>query len=372
MKKIKSYVKEQSKLPEIVSLSHQKVEFEKISSPVSDTGFKTTNPIIPGQKKQHLFRNLIFQVSINRQLYKVTVSSPLEGISHLTTVILLITISTIFFIILFSVFVNRYILSKLWLPFYDALAILRNFRIDNPQPLSFPATKTDEFNFMIDNLKAATTKEAETYQSLKEFTENASHEIQTPLAIIRSKLDILIQKEGLSSNESETSRSVYSAIDKLSKLSQSLLLITKIENKKFENKKSINLTDKLLEKMEQFQELWQINNIEIFNGLEKAEIVANEYLIDILLNNLLSNATRHNAKKGEINIALQQGILSVENPGAATPLDEQRIFKRFYKDAPHSNNNGLGLSIIKQICEASGISIDYQFLANRHTFTLTW
>jgi signal transduction histidine kinase len=372
MKGIRNYVQVQNKLPEIIPLTNQVVEFKKITTSITDSGFQTINPGTTYPVKHHLFRKLVFPLFVNQSIYRVSISSPLEGTSHLTSALLKITISSIFLIILVSVFISRYILSKLWLPFYESLNVLRSFSIDNPAPLSFPKTTTDEFKFMIESLKAATEKEMETYQSLKEFTENASHEIQTPLAIIRSKLDIIIQNEDLSEQDSEISKSVYCAIDKLSRLNQSLLLISKIGNSQFGNKGNIKLAEKVREKLYQFEELWLSSNVEVLSMIADADINANEELIDILLNNLLSNATRHNINNGKIHVELKPGCFIITNTGAPIALDPKRLFKRFYKAEQHSQNNGLGLSIISQICEVSDIHIEYIFLENEHAFKLTW
>ena len=101
-------------------------------------------------------------------------------------------------------------------------------------------------------------------------------------------------------------------------------------------------------------------------------ICANPDLIDILLNNVLSNASRHNSPGGDIHIFLSAGKLVVGNSGPRDPIDPNRIFSRFYKQNQHSQSNGLGLAIIKQICEQSGIIIDYEFADQHHVFTFKW
>jgi signal transduction histidine kinase len=370
--KIEWYVKANNKLPEIQLFPKEVVVFEKINNSIADTGFSTITVQAHEPVKQRSFRKLIFLLSLQKEIYKTTITSQVEGTKHLTKLMFYITMITIFVIILISFLLNRLILSKLWLPFYESLQILKDFKIDNPKPLLFPKTSTDEFNFMIKSLQSATKKETETYQSLKEFTENASHEIQTPLAIIRTKLDVLIQNDNFSERESETGKTLYSAIDKLSKLSQSLLLITKIDNHNFESKTKIDLKNKVEDKIMQFQELWQMNNIEVTANTQTAQIDINENLVDILLNNLLSNATKHNIENGKIHIETRANYLCVSNTGLSNSLDNEKIFKRFYKYTQHSESNGLGLSIIKQICDVSGINISYTFTENTHSFILSW
>jgi signal transduction histidine kinase len=249
---------------------------------------------------------------------------------------------------------------------------LKQFKIGTGNPIIFPATDIDEFHFLNDNL-ASTIQQAEhEYNVLKEFTENASHEMQTPVAIVRSKLDLLIQQEYLSEDQAEIIRSAYSGIKRLHKLNQSLLLLTKIENRQFEERAYINLKEKVTEKMEQLHEVWNETNITVEAHLEDAIISANEVLIDILLNNLFSNAGRHNIANGYISVILQQGTLTITNLGSDAPLDTHKMFQRFYKGSQHSRNNGLGLSIIKQICDHSGIQVTYRQVKHEHHFTLCW
>jgi signal transduction histidine kinase len=218
----------------------------------------------------------------------------------------------------------------------------------------------------------AARKAEEDYLLLKEFTENASHELQTPLSIIRSKLEMLIQEQDLSERQSEIVRSAFAAIKKLSRLNQSLLLLTKISNQQFNDLEEIPLDEKIESKLGQFRELWQTSGIEVSSHLLPATIRASPELIDILLNNLFSNASNHNIPQGVIDISLESRRLCICNTGLSVPLDPRRMFTRFYKGEQHTGHNGLGLSIIKQICEVTTLRPAYQFSGNRHTFVFTW
>jgi len=209
------------------------------------------------------------------------------------------------------------------------------------------------------------------YLILKEFTENASHEMQTPLAIIRSKLDLAIQDQHLSEVQSVTLRSAYASVKKLTSLNRSLLLIAKISNNQYSNSTVINIKDKLYDKIIQFQELWK-DKLTVTYNLDDAGITANPDLVDILLNNLFSNASKHNIQQGEVMIELTGTMLEIKNTGRPAPLDETRMFQRFYKVSLEDENNGLGLSIVKQICDLSGISSSYSFSGNIHAFTFKW
>jgi len=176
----------------------------------------------------------------------------------------------------------------------------------------------------------------------------------------------------LSEDQSKTMQSAYSAIEKLSRLNQSLLLLAKIENNQFAETTNINLKQKLEEKLDAFHELWQNQNISVSSSLGDANVSLNNELTDILLNNLLSNATRHNFSNGSIKIVLKEKTLEISNSSKEKELNSKQMFLRFFSQDKKSRYNGLGLSIIKQICDVSGFTIRYLFTGNEHRFVLSW
>jgi signal transduction histidine kinase len=324
------------------------------------------------EEKYGRFRQLVFTGNVNSHLYEINIAKPVEGTKLVTKTIALITLLLLLLIIIVSIILNRIILRKLWQPFYHTIDELKGFKLSNKKTPEFPVTDIEEFSFMNQSLTKVIDDANDEYKTLKEFTENASHELQTPLAIIRSKLDLVIQEEGLSESQSNALNSAYKGIHRLTKLNQSLLLLAKIENLQFSTTEEVELKEKIEDKLQQFHEFWAGNNIRVSAMLQPEVITANAELIDILLNNLLSNAGRHNKSGGEIVITLRPGRLSVSNTATGQELDKSKVFDRFYKQASGSQNNGLGLSIVKQICERSGISIRYSFDDYRHSFVLMW
>jgi signal transduction histidine kinase len=370
--RIRDYAQQYHSFPQAFSLDEARISYRLTDLHERTRRFERVVLYSDREKKMHNFRQLSFQMQCGNSWYEVTIVKPLEGLHHLSRVILIVSLSAIFIIIISSILINRLVLSRLWRPFYDTIHAISNFKLGSTSSIRFPETTIEEFAFMNESLKQATEKAEKDYHLLKEFTENASHELQTPLSIIRAKLDLLIQDHRLSQEQSEITRSAYGAVKKLSRLSQSLLLLAKIENRQFSNIETIDLNEKIEEKVAQFQELWQNRGISIEYNLQKADIRANGELIDVLLNNLLSNASNHNVTKGSIGIELIPNRLVVSNTGVNTPLDSNRLYQRFYKGAQHTSRNGLGLSIVKQICEVSSIATGYQFNKDRHIFTLTW
>jgi signal transduction histidine kinase len=371
--KVVAYVSHYQSFPQGHPLDEEQISYlPAINEDSGKSIFTLVTLYSPREKKMHNFRQLEFPLQLNGNTYKVIIAKPLEGLHHLSRFIVIVSLSTILLTIIAALLINRILLRRLWQPFYDTIDAMRHFKLGRNQDLQFPGTTIDEFAFMNEQLKQATEKAEHDYLLLKEFTENASHELQTPLSIIRSKLDLLIQQEELSQRQSEIVQSAYAAIKKLSRLNQSLLLLTKIGNHQFNQTGSVDLKEKVEEKLLQFQELWQTNQVQVTSRLEAASIQASPELIDILLNNLFSNASNHNIPRGSIDISLQPQSLTVRNTGAITPLDPTRLFRRFYKGEQHTGHNGLGLSIIKQICEVSAITPTYRFADGRHEFTLSW
>ncbi|HET6256784.1 MAG TPA: HAMP domain-containing sensor histidine kinase [Puia sp.] len=359
-------------LPTGYVLDEEQVTYEPADGQMKDSEYKLVTRYSQREKKMHNFRQIVFTLPAGDHVYKVTIAKPMEGLHHLFRAFLWVSLVTIGITILAFLLTNRILLRRLWQPFYDAIHAMQNFRLGHTNDLRFPVTNTEEFTFMNESLGMAARKAEEDYLLLKEFTENASHELQTPLSIIRSKLEMLIQEKDLSERQSEIVRSAFAAIRKLSRLNQSLLLLTKIGNQQFNNLEEIPLDERIENKLGQFRELWQTGGIQVSSRLLPATIRASPELIDILLNNLFSNASNHNIPQGNIDISLEARRLSISNTGLAVPLDPRRMFTRFYKGEQHTGHNGLGLSIIKQICEVTALRPTYQFSGNKHTFILSW
>ena len=370
-REIETYAKEHNTLPEPIPVKDQKISYTLSNELLKRRKFKTVAAFNIADKEKDPYRVLQFGVTANGKIYTATVGKSLEGTDDLAHSILLISSATILSILVASLIINRILLKQLWKPFYDALGILKTFKIDKNQQLDFPSTKIDEFSFMNQALEKTTGQAKKDYLLLKEFTENASHEMQTPLAIIQSKLDLFIQNENLSEDQSKTMQSAYMAVEKLSSLNQSLLLLAKIENNQFAETSSVNFKQKLREKTDDFHELWQSQNISVSTSLADVLVNMNNELADILLNNLLSKATRHNFSGGFIKIELTSKQLKITNSSIQNQLDPERLFSRFYKQNKNGKN-GLGLSIIKQICDISGFKIAYLFNDKSHSFIVSW
>ena len=279
------------------------------------------------------------------------------------------SLSKIFGLLVIVITVFSFLISKsLFRPFHETLQKIHNFRLQDPYPLHFDTTRTREFADLNEFIAQMTGKIQQDYRNLKEFTENASHEIQTPLAIAKGKLELLMETPNLQEDQVQLIKSTYSAIIKLSRLGHSLALLSKIENHEFANAQAVDLSELLDDMAFNFKELMGLKNLDFRYATQEAIFVnIDPVLADILLTNLLQNAIRHNEEGGFIQVSLTDEHLRITNSGPSPDILPQQLFERFRKARHNSESIGLGLSIVKEICELSNWDISYQYHDELHT-----
>ncbi len=267
--------------------------------------------------------------------------------------------------------VNRRISKKLWKPFYESISRVEEFTVSQGDVLIFSPSGIQEFDELNHVLYEMTRKISEDYHSLKDFSENASHEIQTPLAIIKTKLELLMQAEGLKEAQLKLISDAYESAGRLSKLNQALILLTRIGNKQFSETKIVKFDELIRARLTHFKELIDhkglVLDLNLQGGPEKE---MNPALADILLSNLLGNAIKHNHPGGNMTIRTNKDEISISNTGVSVAQDPTHFFERFRKGDASSDSLGLGLAIVKQICEESGIVASYSYQEGIHTLLL--
>lgn len=279
------------------------------------------------------------------------------------TILLLLIVTAVL-----SVLISKSILS----PFNRILREIKTFQLKRGEPVLLPETDTDEFQKLNSFLSDMMGKAQQDYLSLKEFTENASHEMQTPLAIIRGKLELLLDTP-LSDEQARLIVSAQNSLHKLSKMGHSLTLLTKIENQEFVAPEKVNLSGLLSDTLFAFEELMVMKSIRLEKQLEEeVNIRLHPVLADILIGNLINNAIRHNIEGGYIGVYLTQKHLTIKNTGNPLEGEASEMFGRFKKGAANNDSIGLGLAIARRICEQSGLRISYIYHDQLHTVTLNF
>jgi signal transduction histidine kinase len=279
------------------------------------------------------------------------------------------------FVILGVVMVISSFLISTWMfrPFNQTLEKIKSFNIKSMQSTSLGKSGIKEFDILNGFINQMTEKVSSDYKNLKEFTENASHELQTPLAITKGKLELLLQQENLSREQIDLIESSYDSITYMSKLNKSLTLLSKIENEEFSNKESINISAELNKALAEFDDLIKLKNLKLESNIQENVITKNDKtLIKVLINNLLQNAIRHNNEGGKINVELFENILIIKNTGASLDIPGEQLFERFKKGIHSEKNSGLGLSIVHKICEISHYRISYDIDGEWHKVTITF
>ncbi len=322
--------------------------------------------------RQHVepFRELTSFINVNGKSYKIIVRKDLvesadliRGISFTQAILFLILIAGILIL-------NSYFSQNTWLPFYTIVSELKSFRIDKQKPISVPETDILEFNELGEAIQGLTENNIRTYKMQKEFTENAAHETQTPLAVIKSQIDLLAQERGLTQQQSEIITLIDRNIRLLTKLNRNLLFLAKIENEQYDKTDDTDILAIISEIVLAFEEQIKLKGITLNKSIDAQPIIlSNTYLLHSLATNLLSNAVKYNVPGGRIEIELTKKALTIINTGISKALPEDKIYHRFYKISNAADSSGLGLAITKKICDALNFSIQYRFTKpNIHLF----
>lgn len=317
------------------------------------------------------FRCLSKTIFIDGKPYHFTVETNVEETEEIVIAIAIVTI--IFFLILVIGFLllNKRLSTRLWRPFRNTLSKLKTFTLHGESVIRFENSSTLEFEELNTALSKLIEQNIKAYKSQKEFTENASHELQTPLAIIKGKLDLLLQKDILTHRQYLIIEEINLAITRISRINKNLLLLAKIDNHHFKDVETINLSElsvecwNLLEEHADNKEL----DVEVMNIDGLVYVNGNRTLTEILLVNLLINAIQHTNHKGILKILIAKRGISVLNSGIFS-LDEDRVFRRFAKHANDSSGSGLGLSIVKEISNLHRWETSYAFTDQTHHFSI--
>ncbi|MCX6296582.1 MAG: HAMP domain-containing sensor histidine kinase [Bacteroidetes bacterium] len=266
--------------------------------------------------------------------------------------------------------INWYVSKKLWRPFYQTLEQLERYKL-NENSNSFSNTPITEFSELNKTLNTMIDKIQSDFISQKQFIENASHEIQTPLAIIKAKIELLIQSKNLNESDMQLIQSIYNASNKLSSLNKALLLLSKIENNQFTNSETIEIEPLIEKTLGHFEDMVLLKNISIEKKyLSPVSLSMDPVLADILISNLIQNAIRHNITNGSIIIKLSDNCISISNTSKSSVSNTDELFQRFKKNEGSAESIGLGLAIIKEICENYKIRLNYSCSNSIHTLQL--
>jgi len=326
----------------------------------------------PVENDHELFRELISVKSIDGSLYQITVRSYGLEKSNLAFLLFLIFLLVVVILNATLILINQHISRSVWRPLSKTIDLIRNFSVNRHSPIELVETNIDEFRSLNLELNKLTGRIISDYLNIKQFSENAAHEMQTPLSIIRNKVDTLLSTAGLTTEHLTIAASIEESIDRLNRLNRGLLQLSKIENGQYRQVNELSARDAVNEVLKEFSEVFGMKSIIVeFNCDANPILTMDPDLARILFNNLINNAIKYTPENGKVIITLGEKEISVSNSGSAPLAGGDKVFNRFYRENQAGNSTGLGLALVKSICETSSIEVKYEFADHLHHFILT-
>jgi signal transduction histidine kinase len=316
------------------------------------------------------YRKLVTTFDHSAKLYRLEiVKAHLESDEIISTVLLSLALMFALMLAVFY-FITRHFARRIWKPFHETLEKLNAFEAEMSESIPFEESKIIEFNELNKAIHQLSGRVHHSFMNQKQFLENASHEMQTPLAIIQNQSELLITDPALTEIQSEKITRILDSTQRITKLNKALQLISKIENAQFIDVEQCDLK-RTIEKILTYFDGQQENlNITIELNLHEVIISANSTLVEVLITNLIKNAFLHNIPNGRIYLNLHSQTLLITNSSSQTQLPKDRVFQRFFKQGLHKESWGLGLAISKRICDINGWTLYYSATYTDHTFSV--
>ena len=339
------YTANENNIKELSSelVSVQKTQKNMLSS-FSDSVLIVNNKYI-------LYRKLQFSYLKDGQDYKVSIlkSQSQSDILIMKIVIMNVGFAMFFFLIVF--FVNRSSIKNALKVFYSTMHKLEGFQVNKAETLNLDTAQIEEVKQLNTVFEKMSEQIRKDFEVQKEYTENVTHELQTPLSVISTKVDELMQAD-LTKEQMEQLALLMETTNRLSKINKSLIFLTKIDNRFYTEKRNISLNDLINEKLDVFKEAIKDKNIKVeFKLLDSTYVHMDKYLAETMVVNLLKNAIIHNQHDGKLQIKLSNKSLIITNSGEHLAFSESDIFKRFSRSEHSKKSLGIGLSIVKIICD---------------------
>jgi signal transduction histidine kinase len=328
--------------------------------------FKDTVIFDPSQNEMEEFRELSTYSEINGKKYNITVRALIVESEYILIAIMASYLIIIALVFIFFFYLNKSGNQRLWHPFFRNLEEMKGFSLNSEKPVQLVESDILEFSELNTVISTLTDKVRSDYKNLKQYTEDVSHEMQTPLAIIQAKIENIINGDNLNDIQYEHLTSIQQDIYRLTQMNKRLTLLTKIENQQFANPEVLNLNLVVKKRIQNFNEIFP-DKIK-FEEANILEVLMDHYLAEVLCDNLISNALKYSAEKKAITISIGHKTLMVSNQGEAKLQNPEKLFTRFYRETSHIKSTGLGLAIVQKICDLYGYKPSYSFADHRHIF----
>lgn len=322
----------------------------------------------PSQNEMEEFRELSTFATIDDKNYRITVRALVVESEDILVAIVVSYLIIIALVFLFLFYLNKVRNERLWYPFFKNLEEMKGFSLASEKPIQLVDSDILEFSELNTEIMILTDKVRSDYKNLKQYTEDVSHEIQTPLAIIQAKIENIINGDDLNNVQFEHLTSIQKDIHRLTQLNKRLTLLTKIENQQFVNPETVDLNQVVKERIVNLNELFpQKIKLEVNGSLL---VTMDKYLAEVLCDNLLSNALKYKEGGEPIGVQITKTTLLISNAGIQKLQNPDRLFTRFYRESTVQKSTGLGLAIVKKIGDLYGFDVKYDFVDGKHAFSV--
>jgi signal transduction histidine kinase len=360
-----------------VRTNNFRVDIDSAAVPIPPT-FADTVEFDPRENEIVPVRRLIATVQASGEtgrFYRVAIRQPVGEFNEIARLLSIGVTVTFLVLLVMLMALNGWLIRRLWQPFYRLIDQLRHYRLetrsnDEPQPVSFSESTTDEFNQLSAALNTMSRNLQAQFLAQRQFTDNAAHEMQTPLAILGHELENLLDIEPLSMEQVTGIERAQDSIRRLVRLNKSLLLLTRIENHQFAGE-DVNVTLIVDELARVYQDFASHHGLKWeYDLAPDIHQTMNPYLAEVLFSNLMQNAVRYTEPYAKVEMSLTPSYFQIQNPGAPLPFPAQQLFDRFIKNPAHPDSTGLGLALVQQIAQIFGMRVSYNYFpaTNTHLF----
>ena len=304
--------------------------------------------------------------------YELTVMTPTIEKDDLREAILYWIVCLYLFLLLLILLITVVVLYRTMRPLYALLRWLDGYTVGARNPPLAIDTSVTEFRKLNDAARRYAERAESTFERQKQFIGNASHEMQTPLAVCRNRLEMLVDDaQTLTEEQLGEIAKVQRTLDYLVRLNRSLLLLSKIDNGQFPEAEEVDINALVRRTAEDMEEIYAYRSMR-FALVDEGPLTArmNPSLAGSVVANLLKNAFVHGDEGGEVTVRVAPRRFTVCNSGAGGPLDAGRIFDRFYQGTKKEGSTGLGLAVVDAVCRLYGLKVSYSYKEGRHCFAV--
>lgn len=328
--------------------------------------------IIENQESE--YRILQHNFKFQNTNYQLEIGSNIKAINDVIDLIHYIIIIIFLLVTLFTFIIDIFYVSYLLKPFNKIIETKIKL-INEPEKFaSIPInSRTSDFEDLDSALNQMMSRITEVFIKEKQFISNVSHELLTPIAILKNRFENLIQNQSLDDTAIDKISDSLNTLDSMKKVINNLLLISRIDNNQYAINETITINAIIIEIGDVLEEIIQQKKIVVTQNITlDFNIKGNKTLIQVLMTNLITNAIKYNKPFGKITITDaiidNQYIVIVADTGIGMN-DEQltQIFNRFTRINFDQEGYGIGLAIVDSIAKLHQIEIQVTSKLNEGT-----